>query len=103
MRALDAAEALFAARGPRQVSVRDIAAATGVSHALLHRYLGGKDDIVGAVFARHASLIREAGEGCSDLRVLTGAAGAPWADPPEAVSAAHCAGRDGRRPLRDLD
>jgi len=70
-RALEAAEALFAARGPEQVSVRDIAAATGVSHALLHRYLGGKDDIIAAVFARHASLIQEAGAGSSDLRVLT--------------------------------
>lgn len=72
MRALDAAETLFAERGPQQVSVRDIAAATGVSHALVHRYLGGKDDIVAAVFARHASLIREAGAGSCDLRVLTG-------------------------------
>ncbi len=71
-RALEAAETLFAARGPQQVSVRDIAAATGVSHALLHRYLGGKDDIVAAVFARHASLIQEAGAGSSDLRGLTG-------------------------------
>ena len=71
-RALEAAETLFAAHGPQQVSVRDIAAATGVSHALLHRYLGGKDDIVAAVFARHASLIQEAGAGFSDLRGLTG-------------------------------
>ena len=71
-RALDAAETLFAERGPQQVSVRDIAAATGVSHALLHRYLGGKDDIIAAVFAKHASLIQQAGAGSSDLRVLTG-------------------------------
>ena len=71
-RALEAAETLFAAHGPQQVSVRDIAAATGVSHALLHRYLGGKDDIIAAVFARHASLMREAGTGVSDLRGLTG-------------------------------
>lgn len=71
-RALDAAEALFAARGPQRVSVRDIAAATGVSHALLHRYLGSKDDIIAAVFAKHASLIQEAGAGASDLRGLTG-------------------------------
>lgn len=70
-RALDAAEALFADRGPQQVSVRDIAAATGVSHALLHRYLGSKDDIIAAVFARRAALVQQRGPGAADLRELT--------------------------------
>ena len=44
--ALEVAVELFAHRGPNQVSVRDIAAGSGVSHALIHRYLGSKDDIL---------------------------------------------------------
>lgn len=42
---LRAAADLFAQKNPSQVSVREIAARAGVSHALVHRYLGSKDDI----------------------------------------------------------
>jgi AcrR family transcriptional regulator len=49
---LRAATALFADHNPSQVSVRQIAAAAGVSHALVHRYLGSKDDIFHAALNR---------------------------------------------------
>lgn len=65
---LDAAEKLFSERGFAAVSVRDIAAEAGVSHALVHRYLGSKSQINRAVFSRHEDLIREAAEGTSDLQ-----------------------------------
>lgn len=50
---LKAAATLFAQRNPSQVSVREIASRAGVSHALVHRYLGSKEDIF------HAALMRE--------------------------------------------
>jgi AcrR family transcriptional regulator len=43
-----AASELFANRQPSQVSVREIAAKAGVSHALVHRYMGSKEDIFSA-------------------------------------------------------
>jgi AcrR family transcriptional regulator len=46
---LDAASALFAARGVDRVSLRDIAAAADVSLALINRYMGSRDELVGAV------------------------------------------------------
>jgi AcrR family transcriptional regulator len=46
-----AAAELFAQRNPSQVSVREIATRAGVSHALVHRYLGTKDDIFRAALA----------------------------------------------------
>ena len=46
-----AATQLFAERNPSQVSVREIATRAGVSHALVHRYLGTKDDIFRAALA----------------------------------------------------
>ena len=46
-----AAAELFAERNPSQVSVREIATRAGVSHALVHRYLGTKDDIFRAALA----------------------------------------------------
>jgi AcrR family transcriptional regulator len=46
---LAAARELFAAHGVDGVSVRDIAAAAGVNHALVHRYFGAKDDMVAAI------------------------------------------------------
>jgi AcrR family transcriptional regulator len=43
---LHAAADLFAEHNPSQVSVREIAKNAGVSHALVHRYLGSKNDIL---------------------------------------------------------
>jgi AcrR family transcriptional regulator len=44
-----AAEALFAERGYSAVSVRDLAAAAGVNHGLIHRHFGSKDGVLQAV------------------------------------------------------
>jgi AcrR family transcriptional regulator len=49
---LDAATSLFAARGPASVSVRDIASAAHVNHALVHRHFGSKADVLRAVLDR---------------------------------------------------
>jgi AcrR family transcriptional regulator len=43
---------LFSHNNPSQVSVREIAAKAGVSHALVHRYMGSKDDIFRAALKR---------------------------------------------------
>ena len=51
---LDAANELFAARGPASVSVRDIAAAARVNHALVHRHFGPKHKVLQAVLERSA-------------------------------------------------
>src|SRR5262245_43025456 len=51
---LDAATTLFAARGPAAVSVRDVAAAAGVNHALVHRHFGSKQAVLRAVLERAA-------------------------------------------------
>ena len=64
---LDAAEELFAARGFTAVSVRDIAKQAGVSHALVHRYLGSKDDIYHKVLRRNADILTGAAAGTDDL------------------------------------
>jgi TetR/AcrR family transcriptional regulator, repressor for neighboring sulfatase len=68
---LDAAEKLFAERGFTAVTVRDIAAKAGVSHALVHRYLGSKQDVYRAVLARRESVIRDAAPGEDDLLETT--------------------------------
>ena len=49
---LDAAEELFSADGFEAVTVRAIAESAGVSHALVHRYLGSKAEIFRAVLSR---------------------------------------------------
>jgi TetR/AcrR family transcriptional regulator, repressor for neighboring sulfatase len=64
---LDAAETLFAERGFTAVTVRDIAAEAGVSHALVHRYLGSKQDVYRAMLARHETVIRDSAPGEDDL------------------------------------
>ncbi|MDR3687178.1 MAG: helix-turn-helix domain containing protein [Coriobacteriia bacterium] len=48
---IQAAIELFSKRNPSQVSVREIAAGAGVSHALVHRYMGSKQDIFRAALA----------------------------------------------------
>jgi AcrR family transcriptional regulator len=64
---LDAAERLFSDRGFETVSVRDIGQAAGVSHALVHRYLGSKEEIYRAVMRRNEDLIRDAAGATEDL------------------------------------
>jgi AcrR family transcriptional regulator len=64
---LDAAERLFSEQGFEIVSVRDIAQAAGVSHALVHRYLGSKEEIYRAVMRRNEDLIRDAAGATEDL------------------------------------
>jgi AcrR family transcriptional regulator len=66
---LDAAEKLFSAHGFAGVSVRDIGAEAGVSHALVHRYLGSKQDIYRAVLKRNEDSIRQAAGDADDLAV----------------------------------
>jgi AcrR family transcriptional regulator len=50
-----AARDLFARRGVDGVSVRQIAAAAGVNHALVHRYFGTKHEMVGEILAGEAT------------------------------------------------
>jgi AcrR family transcriptional regulator len=68
---LDAAEELFAQRGYTAVTVREIAAAAGVSHALVHRYLGAKEDVYRAMLQRRETVIRDAAPGEDDLLAAT--------------------------------
>ena len=53
-RILDAAEELFSHRDPKSVTMREIAERAGVTHALVHQYLGTKDDVLTAVVVRAA-------------------------------------------------
>jgi AcrR family transcriptional regulator len=68
---LDAAEELFADRGYTAVTVREIAAAAGVSHALVHRYLGSKEALYRAMLQRRENLILDAAPAEEDLVVAT--------------------------------
>jgi AcrR family transcriptional regulator len=67
-RVLDAAEELFSSHGFYGTSVRDVAAAAGVSHALVHRYLGTKADLLAAVFHRGDGLLVDAASSVHDVR-----------------------------------
>src|SRR5262245_8402084 len=49
---IDAAERLFADRGFAATSMRDISAASGVSHPLIHHHFGSKEDLYAAVKRR---------------------------------------------------
>jgi AcrR family transcriptional regulator len=64
---LDAALELFSARGYAAVSVRDIAERAGISHALVHQYVGTKDDILRAVLVRNEGRLVSAAPDNSDL------------------------------------
>jgi len=64
---LDAAEELFSEHGYAAVSVRDVAARAGVSHALVHRYLGGKAELFRAVLTQRESIILAAAPDNPDL------------------------------------
>ena len=47
-----AARELFAEHGPDAVSLRDVARRAGVSHGLIHHYIGSRDDLLRLVFDR---------------------------------------------------
>lgn len=66
---LAAAENLFSERGFAAVSVRDIAREAGVSHALVHRYLGSKEDVYRAVLDANENSIRAAAGDTEDIRL----------------------------------
>ena len=68
---LDAAEALFSVRGFTDVTVRAIAERAGVSHALVHRYLGSKADIFRAVLSRNQDGMLAAASDNPDLLATT--------------------------------
>src|SRR5688500_11297880 len=51
----EGAHRLFVERGPAAVSLRDISAEAGVNLGLIHRYVGGKDDVVALVLDRHGA------------------------------------------------
>ena len=57
---LDAAEELFSRDGFDAVTVRAIAERAGVSHALVHRYLGAKADIFRAILDRNQGVMMAA-------------------------------------------
>jgi AcrR family transcriptional regulator len=64
---LDAAEELFSERGYAAVSVRDVAARAGVSHALVHRYIGSKAELFRAVLTQRENAILAAAPDNPDL------------------------------------
>ena len=65
---LTAAQHLFAERGFHAVSVRDIALEAGVSHALVHRYLGSKVAILTAVMKRNTGPVLGVARAASSVR-----------------------------------
>jgi AcrR family transcriptional regulator len=56
---LDAANALFAARGYDEVSVEDIASAAGVARGLVHHYFGGRKEVYIALLERLGAVREE--------------------------------------------
>jgi len=53
-RILDAAEELFSRRDPAKVTVREIAEKAGVTHPLVHQYVGSKAEVLRQVLERGA-------------------------------------------------
>ena len=51
---LDAAERLFAAAGPNEVSLRAIAEEAGINYGLVHRHFGTKDELFERLMQRYA-------------------------------------------------
>jgi len=81
-RILDVAEEKLSARPYAKVSMREIADAAGVSHALVHRYVGSKQDLLTEIISRtERHLIETTATAPSDD--LRGALGAMWNDDPE--------------------
>jgi AcrR family transcriptional regulator len=55
---VDAAERVFAERGPDAVGLKDVAREAGVSHALVSHYFGTFEGLVDAVLERHTTRLR---------------------------------------------
>jgi len=53
---MDAATTLFAAHGPAAVSLRDVAREANVNLGLIHRYIGGKQDLLAMVLERRPGM-----------------------------------------------
>jgi len=56
---LDAADRVFAAHAPDRVGLKEIAAAAGVSHALVTHYFGTYSGLIEATFERRIRTLRE--------------------------------------------
>jgi len=56
---VEAATEMFSRYGYGTVSLRQVAAAAGVNPGLVHRYIGSKDDVLRAVFAKFAYELEE--------------------------------------------
>lgn len=59
-RILDVAGRLFAEHGIAAVSIRDIAKEAGVTHALVHRYFGTKEELIGSLLHQRLNAALEA-------------------------------------------
>jgi AcrR family transcriptional regulator len=55
---VDAAERVFAERGPDAVGLKDVAREAGVSHALVSHYFGTFEGLVDVVLERHTTRLR---------------------------------------------
>jgi AcrR family transcriptional regulator len=66
---LRSAEALFSAKGFREVSVREIAAHAGVNSALVAYYFSGKQELFNEVFRSHAAPLVQ--DGMKRLKAIT--------------------------------
>ena len=65
---LTVAERLFAERGYDHVSVRDVAAAAGVTHPLIYYHWGSKRELLAAVLERNQERVRGLAAGKTDPR-----------------------------------
>jgi AcrR family transcriptional regulator len=74
-RILDVAERLFAERGYRNVSVRDIAAAAEVTHPLIYYHWGSKEGLLAATLERSQGRVRARLQGSDPVEAAVAAAG----------------------------
>jgi AcrR family transcriptional regulator len=83
-RLCEAAERLFAERGPDAVTMRQLAAELGVSPMTPYRYFEDKDDILAAVrtsgFTRFAEALEMARDSASGARAIGAAVGKAYVD-----------------------
>jgi len=70
---LASARELFAAHGVDGVSVRRVAAAAGVNHALVHRYFGTKSEMVAAILLAEGEAMSALGRPEADAGTSLGA------------------------------